>query len=471
MPKFALVLWTVFAPVFTAFASDKSNITDVYREKADRIISSVLKGNDAEKKLWQLCDDIGNRLSGSPALQTACRWAADTLRADGQENVRLEPVSIPKWVRGRESATMIAPRRQPLAMLGLGHSVGTPGGGITAPVIVVRDEDDLNRVGSAARGKIVLFNHSMPDYSPDRGTGYGQSVKYRYSGARMAAEHGAVACLIRSVTARSLRSPHTGGMSYQDSSVKIPAAALSVEDAELIARFARRGIPVTVELKMEATNYGEVPGTNVVAELRGTTHPDEVVVIGGHIDSWDVGQGAHDDGGGCVMAMEALNVLRKLGLQPRRTIRVVLWTAEEVGLYGARAYAKQHADELDRHVAAIEADIGSFQPIGYGVDCKDEARRDVAARQMREILALCERIGPLKLNVGSSAPDVSPMKPAGVVVMGHNTDPAHYFDYHHTHADTVDKIDPAELSKNVALMATVAYIIADMPQRIGESPN
>lgn len=471
-PASTAVILTVVAVCGVSAArpvhADEFNIKQEYQEKADRIIRTVMAGNDALSKMTELCDDIGHRISGSDALDRACRWAVETMRADGQEDVRLESVNIPKWVRGRESAIMLTPRETPLAMLGLGGSVATPPGGITAPVIVARDQDELRTLGESARGKIVLFNHAMPQYTPEKGTGYGQSVTYRYNGAKWAAVQGAVACLVRSVTATSLRSPHTGGMGYQDATVKIPTAALSVEDAEMIARLCERGKNVTVQLKMEATDHGETPGSNVLGELRGSTHPDEIVVIGGHIDSWDVGQGAHDDGGGCVTAMEALNVIRKLELRPRRTIRVVLWTAEEVGLYGAKAYAKAHADELDRHVAAIESDIGSFKPAGYSMDCADEQKKAIAERQMREILSMCQAIGPLDLDVGFAAADVSPMKDAGVVIMGHNSDRSRYFDYHHTHADTLDKIDPTELSQNVAVMATVAYTIADMPPRLGE---
>jgi carboxypeptidase Q len=342
---------------------------------ARRIVAAALADDGAYLKLQELCDGIGHRLGGSAGLDAATRWALRTMRADGHENVRLEPVMVPKWVRGRESCEMVAPRRQPLAMLGLGYSEGTPPAGISAPVVVVRDKAELDALGNAARGKIVLFNNVMPPYTREAGTGYGRAVQYRAFGAQWAAEKGAVACLIRSVTARSLRSPHTGMMRYDDAAVRIPAAALAIEDAEMIARLAARGIEVRVNLKMEARLAGEAPSANVIAELRGATHPEEIVVIGGHIDSWDVGQGAHDDGAGCVMAMQALTLLRKLNLRPRRTIRVVLWTGEEIGLIGAKRYAEDHADELARHVAAIEADIGCFRPTGYGVDCRDKGRR------------------------------------------------------------------------------------------------
>lgn len=439
-----------------------------YQATAQRIIDAAMSDDGAYLRLQELCDGIGNRISGSENLERATRWALESLRADGNDNCRLEPVMVPKWVRGNESCVMQSPRVQPLALLGLGGSVGTGPVGITAPVVVVKDEAELDALGTGARGKIVLFNHVMPPYTEESGTGYGAAVQYRYNGARWAAEKGAVACLVRSVTAHSLHSPHTGMMSYGDAKVKIPAAAIATEDAEMIARLTARGIPVTVTLTMDAESHGEVPSANVVAELRGTTFPEEIVVIGGHIDSWDVGQGANDDGGGCIMAMETLRLLRKLNLHPKRTIRVVLWTTEELGLIGGKQYAKDHASELERHVGAIEADIGSFTPVGYGVDCQDAKRLDIAAAQLREIMGMCGSVAPLKVTPGSSAPDVSPMKSGGVIVMGHDTNSAHYFDYHHTHADTIDKIDPVDLRRNVAVMAVAAYTIADMPHRLGE---
>ncbi|HRX87612.1 MAG TPA: M20/M25/M40 family metallo-hydrolase [Phycisphaerae bacterium] len=462
-----------FTVLFTLIANPAlaQSISERYREPADRIIQAALADDGAYLKLQELCDGIGNRISGSDNLDRATRWAADTLRADGADNVRLETVMVPKWVRGKESCEMIEPRRQDLPMLGLGYSVGTPPAGITAPVVVVRDEKELEALGTGARGKIVLFNNVMPPYTEERGTSYGTAVRFRSNGARLAAAQGAVGCLIRSVTAHSLRTPHTGMMRYGDAVDRIPAAALTVEDAEMIARLQARGVPVKVTLKMEAQDHGEVPSANVIGELRGTTFPEEIVVIGGHIDSWDVGQGAQDDGGGCVTALEALNLLRKLNLRPKRTIRVVLWTAEEVGLFGGKQYAVEHAAELARHVAAIESDIGSFIPHDYAIDCKDEDRMKVAAGQLGEILKLCSSVAPLAIRTGSSAADVSPMKEAGVVVMGHESNPEHYFDYHHTPADTVAKVDPHELQQNVAVMAVTAYVIADMPQRFGEKPK
>lgn len=445
-----------------------ATIAERYRETVDRILQTALAGNDAYKKLEELCDDIGHRLSGSPQLEQAIAWAVAALKKDGQENVHTEKVMVPHWVRGAESVTMIEPRVAPMVMLGLGGSVGTPAEGITAAVEVVNDEAGLEELGDGARGKIILFNNPMPEYHAETGSGYGTAVRFRHHGAKLAAERGAAACLVRSVTARSLRSPHTGAMDYDEATVKIPAAALVTEDAEMIARLRRRGVAVVVTLKMEAKTLPDAESANVIGELQGRERTDEVVVIGGHIDSWDVGQGAHDDGAGCVIAMEAINVLRRMKLVPRRTIRVVLWTNEENGLRGADAYTAGHASELARHVAAIELDSGAFRPTGFAVECEDKDREAAAAKQMGEIVDLLSCLGSMKVDIGGAGADVGRLKSAGVVLLGHHVDGATYFDYHHTPADTLDKVKPAELSQNVAALAAVAYILADMPQRLGE---
>ncbi|MCH8805837.1 MAG: M20/M25/M40 family metallo-hydrolase [Planctomycetes bacterium] len=450
-------------------AANAGSIADRYRPQAKRIIDAVLAGNDAYEKLEQLCDGIGHRLSGSKSLERAIEWAVATLEKEGQENVRAEPVMVPKWVRGNESATLIKPYRRDLPMLGLGGSVGTPPQGITAPVVSVFDEKELEKLGDAVRGKIVLFDHPMATYDPERGSGYGGAVRFRSNGARWAAQHGAVAALVRSVTARSLQSPHTGAMRYRDAKVKIPAAAITTEHAAMITRLQKRGVEVVVTLKMEARDEGMAPSANVVAELRGREEPDEIVVISGHFDSWDVGQGAHDDGGSCVVAMEVLNVLRKLELVPRRTIRVVLWTNEENGLRGARQYVEDHKDELSKHVAAIEMDSGVFAPRGYSVQINDEKKQELAGKQLADILTLLEPLGATRARTGHSGADVGQMVSAGVPCLGHQVEGSLYFDYHHSHADTIDKIDPKELDRNVAAMAVTAYVLADMPGKLGES--
>jgi carboxypeptidase Q len=391
------------------------------------------------------------------------------MRADGHENVLREKVMVPHWLRGEEWARVIHPSAFELGMLGLGGSVGTNVEGIKGHVVVAKDFDDLDWLGSEGiKGKIVLFNNKMPPYDPVKGSGYGDAVQYRVHGASRAAAFGAVAVLVRSVTAYSLYTPHTGALRYDESHPKIPAAAITVEDAEHIARLVKMREPVMVHMRMAARTLEDVASANVVGELRGSTNPDEIVVIGGHLDSWDVGQGAHDDGGGCVIAMEAITVLRKLNLIPRRTIRVVLWTNEENGLRGAKAYVEQHKDELANHVAAIESDGGVFHPTGFSVECNDPECERRAVEQAKDMIRLLEPLGPMEIEVGHSGADVGPMRPSGVVLMGHQVDGSTYFNFHHSAADTIDKVDPVELSKNVAAMAVMAFVIADMPERMGK---
>ncbi len=436
---------------------------------ADRIISHTLKENRGYQRLEQLCDGIGHRLSGSKSLNKAIQWALKVLGDDKQENVHSEPVMVPRWVRGKESLELLKPRREPLVMLGLGGSVGTRRSGLKAEVVVVQNEEELEKLGAGAKGKIVLFNNPMPSYDPVKGSGYGNTVRFRVHGPSMAAKHGAKGVLVRSVTAHSLRSPHTGATRYAKDVKQIPAAAITIEDAEMIARLVASGQKVVVRLKMAARNRGKVPSANVIAELRGRELPDEVVVIGGHLDSWDVGQGAHDDATGVVMAMEALRILRELDLRPRRTVRVVLWTNEENGLAGGRAYAKDHSTQLDKHVAAIESDSGGFYPVGFSIDMENKARLTVAAETLQELLPLFESIGPMAIKQGYSGADISPMKPYNVPLMGFRVDGKDYFNYHHSHADTLDKVDPTEFSHCIASMATMAYVLAEMPGTLSQT--
>ena len=280
------------------------------------IIDAALASDVAYGRLVALCDDIGHRLSGSANLERAIQWAEALLKTDGQENIRLEPVKVPKWVRGEESLVLTAPRAQSLAMLGLGWSVGTPAAGLEAEVVVARDEAELDALGDRVKGRIVLFNNPMPPYDHVRGTRYGHTVRFRARGAKMVAARGGVGVLVRSVTAHSLQTPHTGTQSYGEGQPPIPAAAVTVEGAELIARYVARGKTVKAKLSMQAKMMPDALSHNVVAELRGRERPDEIVIVSGHIDSWDVGQGAHDDGGGVVMAMETLRLLRALDLRP-----------------------------------------------------------------------------------------------------------------------------------------------------------
>ena len=433
-------------------ASAQSGIASQYGNVANQIIAAALQDSSAFQRMSELVDRFGNRLSGSDNLERAIDWILDEMRRDGLDNVRGEPVMVPHWVRGEESAELLEPRSMALPMLGLGGSINTPPDGITAPVLVVRSFDELRERADAARGRIVLFNAPF--------TAYGETVQYRSNGAVEAARVGAVASLIRSVTPYSLRTPHTGGMRYADDVARIPHAAITVEDAELMQRMQDRGERIVVRLRMNAQTLPDAPSRNVVGELTGSEFPSEVVVLGGHIDSWDVGQGAMDDAGGSVAAWEVLLVLQRLGLRPRRTIRVVLWTNEENGLRGGTAYRETHHDEVDNHVLAIESDGGVFKPTGFGFTGSEPALELV-----REIGQLLEPID-VGISAGGGGADIGPLMRAGVPGMGLNVDGSRYFWYHHTNADTVDKLDPAEMALCVAALAVMSYVVADMPERL-----
>jgi len=363
---------------------------------------------------------------------------------------------VPKWVRGSESADVLEPAPHHVVMLGLGDSVGTPPDGVQADVVVVRSFEDLDAHASRARGKIVLFNVPF--------TTYGETVRYRAQGASRAARVGAVAVLVRAVGLPGLRTPHTGALQYAADAPRIPAAAITGEDADRIQRMTDRGGRVVVRLKMEAHFEADVESANVVGEIRGRERPDEIVVVSGHLDSWDVGAGATDDGGGCIVTWEALRIMKKLNLRPRRTVRVVLWTNEENGGRGGQAYRDQHRAELERHVLMMESDGGVFQPQGFGFSGNDTARETV-----RMIATLLAGIGADQISPGGGGADIGPsVQEAHIPAMSLDVDGSKYFLIHHTPADTIDKIDPVEMAKCAAAVAVMSFVIADMPQRLGQ---
>jgi carboxypeptidase Q len=439
-------------PLAADLAAQRPAAVEAYRAVADSLIHAATRDSAAYTRLGTLVDRFGHRLSGSPSLEAAIDWVLAEMKKDGLQNVRGEPVMVTHWERGRESVELVKPRRASLRMLGLGGSIGTPAAGITAPVLVVESFEDLERRKTEARGKIVLFDAPFTDY--------GETRRYRSDGPSAAARAGAVACLIRSVASFSIRSPHTGRLIYDSTAARIPAAALSVEDAMMLHRMQSRGDQPVVTLRMEARQLPDARSRNVVAEIVGRERPDEVVVLGGHIDSWDVGQGAMDDAGGSVAAWEAVRLMKQLGLRPRRTVRVVLWTNEENGVDGGNAYRDAHAGELDRHVLAMESDGGVFQPRGIAF-----AGSDSAAATMARVVSLLAPIGAggFERSTGSPEADIAPLVEAGVPGAGLDVEASRYFWYHHTDGDTLDKLDPAEVARCVALMAVVAYVVADLP--------
>ena len=373
-------------------------------------------------------------------------------------------MKVPHWVRGAESARLIAPETKPLHMLGLGMSVATPPGGLTADVVVVSDFAELDKLGAAGvKGKIVLYN------APYKG--YGQTVAYRQSGPSRAAALGAVAALVRSVTPLAMQTPHTGTLSYDEAQPKIPAAAISVEDSMMLARFAQQHTPIKVHLQMSAHLEPDADSFDVMGEIPGKEHPEQVVVLGGHIDSWDVGRGAQDDGSGIMASLEAVAIIKKLGLQPRRTIRVVFWVNEENGGRGGEAYRDWVGSKIGDHVAAIEMDGGAEAPRGFGYGGGGGRRGGASGdpkstAMLQEIGKLLERIGAGEIAPGGGGSDISPIMREGVPGLAERTSGAHYFDWHHTESDTLDKVDPEDFRKNVAALAVMSYVLADMPGRI-----
>ena len=436
-----------------AHAGDGRRWLDSYREPSARLIGEALSSRFAWDRLALLGDTFGPRLSGSQSLEDAIQWAVQEMKNDGLENVHTEPVKVPHWVRGQESIEITSPRRIPLVMLGLGNSVGTPPDGIEADVLVVHSFEELDAAADRVKGRIVLYNVPF--------TNYGETVQYRSSGPSRAATLGAVAALVRSVGPAGLRTPHTGSLRYTDGAPQIPGAALTAEDAELLDRMQARGTRPRVRLKMDAKFLPDADSFNVVGELRGREKPDEVVVVGGHIDSWDVGTGSTDDGGGCVVTWEALRLMKKLNLRPRRTVRVVLWTNEENGTRGAVAYRDRYRDQLANHVLMLESDVGVFRPTGFGFTGSDAARARV-----REIASLLRGIQADTIGAGGDGADIGPsVQAGGIPAMSLEVD-GNYFLIHHTPADTIDKIDPMDVSRAAAAVAVMAYVVADMPERL-----
>ncbi len=430
---------------------------DRYRAAAARIIGAALTSDRAYQRLAYLTDHIGNRLSGSTSLERAIEWAVAEMKRDGLDNVRTEKVMVPHWVRGDESLEMLTPVPRKLQMLGLGNSIGTPAEGISAEAIVVRDFGELDRLGEQVRGKIVVYNAPYVNY--------GATVLYRLQGASRAARYGAVAALVRSITPVSLQTPHTGAMSYDPNQPKIPVAAVTIEVAEFLQRMNDRGEHPTLRLKMDAKFLPDAESANVIAELRGSERPDEIVLIGGHFDSWDVGQGAHDDGGGCIVAWETIRLLKELGLKPRRTIRAVLFTNEENGTRGGNAYHDAHRAEIEKHVLAIESDSGVYRPEGFGLVATAPPQ---VRSNLQEIAKLLAGIAADNIAENGGGADIGPMMREGVIGASLDVDGAHYFDIHHTPADTLDKVNPRELALCVATMAVMAYTVADLSEPISK---
>lgn len=419
-----------------------------------RLVTASIASTQGWDRLAELCDTFGGRLTGSRNLELAIEWAADTMRRDGLEQVRLQETKAPHWVRGAESLDIVTPAASPLVMLGLGGSVGTSPDGVTAPLVIVRSFDELRTRASEIAGRIVLYDVPF--------TSYGQTVTYRAAGPSQAARFGAVATLVRSVGPMGLRTPHTGALTYQADLPRIPAAAIPVEDANRLARLVARGVPVTLRLRMAAQTLADADSANVIGEITGRERPDEVVLLGGHFDSWDPAGGASDDGVGCIVTWEAARLMKQLAIRPRRTVRIVLFTNEENGLRGGLAYRDGFAADAAKHVMALESDIGVFEPMRLGFTGNDRARQ-----MMADVVDLLRPIGFPPLGPGGGGADIGPIAQVGQVpTMALSGDTTQYFQIHHTPADTVERIAPREVAKAAAGIAAVAWAAAEMPEAL-----
>lgn len=440
--------------------------TSVFAQSTDqtaiRLVDHILAKSQAYDTLAYLTDNIGPRLSGSKGAALAVAWTTKRFREWGID-VRNEPVLVPHWVRGEERGRLVSHNDQRLVLTALGGSVATPVAGITAEVVEITSFDQLAQLGRAKlQGKIVFYNSAMDMALVESGRAfdaYSKAVGFRGIGASRAAEFGAVASVIRSVASASLRTPHTGSLRYDEKQPKIPAAALTTEDADLVHRLLAKGEKVRMHLVLTPRTLPDVMSANVIAEIRGSERPDEIVLIGGHLDSWDLGTGAIDDGSGVVMVMETLRVMKELGIRPKRTIRGVLFMNEENGLRGGRKYFENASkrEELQKHVAAIETDAGAAPPVAFISTLEGQNLDRLAARM--KVLA---RIAAMRFESSKhTGADTSPLTDAGVPGFGLVPDPRHYFDYHHTPADTLDKVDPKALAQNTAAMAALAYVLAE----------
>jgi hypothetical protein len=437
-----------------------------------KIRETAMQSDYAWERMADMTDLIGPRLSGSPGAAAAVNQVAEAMRKLGAR-VTLQPVKVPHWVRGQETGELVDYAGRPngisqrVVLTALGGSGATPANGLTAPVLVIRSFEELKARGAEVKGKIVLFDVPFDQHMADRGLpgqAYGQASAYRRDGPRLAAELGAAVALVRSVGGAAYRIAHTGGTGLQDNA-RIPAAAVTAEDAMLMSRLAKRG-PLGMKLVLTPQNLPDADSYNVIADLPGTDKPDEIVIVSGHLDSWDLATGAHDDAAGVASAMAVLETLKKLDYRPRRTIRMIAWMNEENGTRGARGYLAAEQANAEKHIGAIESDNGAGRPFGL--------RASVPAASSKLFAPLQAALQPIGAGVfrredALGTGDLSGLERAGVPSFAPLIDTSAYFDYHHTPADTLDKVDPDHLRRHVALMAATSWFLANIEQSIGRA--
>jgi carboxypeptidase Q len=443
--------------------ADQQNFPPLLLQQLSAIKAAALNDDYSYRQVAHLTENIGPRPSGSPQARAAAEYIAAELRKLGLD-VRLQSVTVPHWIRGAETAAlveysgMVPGATQKIVLTALGGSSSTPPDGLTADVVTINTFDELTALGrDRVAGKIVLFNEIFDKQKAAAGlafAAYGEAVRYRGAGPKAAADLGAVACLVRSVGNADYRLPHTG-FSFP---AGIPAGAVTAEDAELIVHLAAQG-KVRMHLTLTPQKLPDETGYNVIADLKGSDHPDQIVVVSGHLDSWDLGTGAIDDAAGVAIAMQAAEVLQRLHLRPARTLRVIAWMDEETGGAGGKAYSAEYSAEFPHHIAAIESDAGAAHPLGF-----DVKSIPAAIDALRPVQTALQSIGATVLQPTTYPPgsDIAAMSEAGIPAFGIMQDGHAYFNYHHTAADTLDKIVPTELRENAAAMAVMAYALTNM---------
>lgn len=428
-----------------------------YDSLAVSIFKTSLRSGRAYEVLTELTTKIGSRLSGSINAAKAVTWTKNKMEEFGFENVHLEPCMVPHWVRGDvEEGSILLPggKKIPIAVAALGGSVATPAGGITAEVVEVHSFKELDDLGAKAKGKIVFFNRPFDETLFNTFEAYGGAVDQRWAGSIQTAKAGGVLALVRSVSPHLDNVPHVGVMGYADSVVKVPGVAISTTGANRLSELLKENANLQVSINVTCQTLPDVESANVVGEIRGTEFPDQVIVVGGHLDSWDKGQGAHDDGAGVVQSMEALRLLKQLGLKPKRTIRAVAFMNEENGGRGGEAYAAKDRPG-ETHIAAIESDMGGFMPRGFGIST-DSVRFQRIARWAH----LFSPIWADRMVVGGGGTDISYLEKKNVPQIALIPDMQRYFTYHHSDNDTIDKVDERELELGAACLAILTYVLA-----------
>ncbi|MFA6455795.1 MAG: M28 family peptidase [Bacteroidota bacterium] len=428
-----------------------------HTEIAVQLKDKGLQELSAYEMLKDLTGNVGHRLSGSAGYDKAVAWGKESLEKAGADSVWLEPVMVPHWVRGNIERAFVQTTRgkQELTICALGGTIGTGKQGIRGGVIEVRSFDELKNRASQAKGKIIFFNRPFDKTKVNTGEAYGGAVNQRSNGAIEAAKVGAIGVLVRSMTNVIDDVPHTGAMGYADSIPKIPAAAISTLDANMLSDLIRDEGSVTVSIELSAKKYDDVPSFNVIGEIRGTDHPEEIVLVGGHLDSWDKGTGAHDDGSGVVQSIEVIRLLHSLPSRSKRTIRTILFANEENGLRGGKAYAARLENVKEKHLAAIESDAGGFLPRAFGVSADSLTFEKISA-----YLQLLSVAGIDKIEKGGGGADISQLKKFGTAMIGLDPKAQRYFDYHHSDHDTIDKVHPRELELGAIAMSILAWAIA-----------